>query len=292
MTSSRILINPSHISATDRSIQYGDACFTSMYVENGKILLLPAHIARLQEACTRLAIAFSDWLLLQTELAKLAHELTGPSVIKILISRGSGGRGYRPPVLVQPLCIISSHLALPILPVPKVESLGVSSIELHKEHWSGGIKHNNRLAQVLARDSEITKTRSTHSHVDAGEDLILEYEEVLMCNQHGHVVEASSANVFYNIDGVWYTPPMHDYGVKGVMRNAWMLHLQQRGINVNETYHHLDLLVHAQSVLLSNAVRGVRPVAELHLRGKVYSYNTVSEKDTIAEFIRGAMQSS
>lgn len=290
MTRSHILINPTHISATDRSIQYGDACFTTMYVEHHKVLLLTAHITRLQQACTTLAIAFSDWLMLQTELAKLAHELRGPSVIKILISRGSGGRGYRPPAVAQPLCIISSHRALPILPVRSVESLGVSSIKLPKEHWSGGIKHNNRLVQVLAREHEINQAKA--SDLYTVQDLGVEYEEVLMCNPYGHIVEASSANVFYNIAGVWYTPPMHDYGVKGVMRDAWMSYLQQHGIIVNEAYHHIDMLVHAHSVLLSNGARGVRPVAELYLHGKVYSYTTDSETEMITEFVRSAMAAS
>jgi 4-amino-4-deoxychorismate lyase len=286
MADSQILINPSHVSASDRSIQYGDACFTTMYAEDGKILLLPAHIARLQAACSALSIAFSDWLLLQTELAKLASEIENPRVIKIVLSRGSGGRGYQPPVLQQTLCIISTHLANPILPIVCVERIGLSKVELQKEQCFGGIKHNNRLPQVLARQQNMSIA------LDKGQEneLNINNEDVLMCNEYGHVIEASSANIFYEIDGVWYTPPMDTYGVKGIMRDAWMSNLYQRGIIVNQNYHHQSMLAHAQSVLLTNAVRGVRPVHELRVGCQVYQLETHKHLSMIDEFITQAIE--
>jgi 4-amino-4-deoxychorismate lyase len=159
-------------------------------------------------------------------------------------------------------------------------------VELQKEQCFGGIKHNNRLPQVLARQQNM----SMASGADQEQGLSVNHDDVLMCNQFGHLIEATSANIFYEIDEVWYTPPMNTYGVKGIMRDAWMSNLHQRGIIVNQSYHHLSILAYAQSVLLTNAVRGVRPVNELHMGDDVYQFETQRHLGAISHFITQAME--
>lgn len=258
MRNSLILVNPAVIPTNDRSIQYGDASFSTMYASSGHISLLPAHIKRLQVACEKLNITFADWPMLQSVLAKLAAAEQRPCVIKIIISRGSGGRGYQPPETQFPRCIISTHAAKAMQDWDDIELLKVSQIKLPIHDALEGVKHNNRIAQVMAKQ-EVKE---------------LACDDVLMCDSKAHVIEASSANVFYRLAGCWYTPPLNNGGVKGVMRDAFIEYLRSKAIFVNYASHHVDQFCGAQHVLLSNAVNGLRQVRSLEYRGSMHFFSS------------------
>ena len=63
------------LAVNDRATQFGDGCFTTARVVNGRVQLLPAHITRLQSACQRLAIPFELWSTLSDEMMMLAQRL-------------------------------------------------------------------------------------------------------------------------------------------------------------------------------------------------------------------------
>lgn len=81
------------LAASDRATQFGDGCFTTACIIDGEIPLFAAHLERLQDACQKLLISFENWSELQNEMKMLAKgHVRG--VLKVIISRGSGGRGY------------------------------------------------------------------------------------------------------------------------------------------------------------------------------------------------------
>ncbi|MFC4699277.1 aminodeoxychorismate lyase [Glaciecola siphonariae] len=268
MPNSEILINPANITLSDRSVQYGDASFTSAYAQNGQVVLFDEHMQRLKHACEVLNIEFDDWTGLQRVLKELASSGEQIQVLKVLISRGSGGRGYEAPKPQQTRCIITRFSGEPMHGLADVETLGVSDVPLPSHIGMTEIKHNNRLAQVIAR------SRSTN----------MGCEEVLMCNESGQVIEASSANIFYRLNGAWHTPPLHRYGVRGVMRDAFIAHLSQQGIYVNQATHHIRQFSDVECVLLSNAVKGIRAVKTLVLNSKKHALN-VNADELIKPFL-------
>ncbi len=81
------------LAVSDRATQFGDGSFTTARIVDGNICHLEAHLQRLQVACEKLRIAFSHWATLRQEMTMLAtgHD---SGVLKVIISRGSGGRGY------------------------------------------------------------------------------------------------------------------------------------------------------------------------------------------------------
>ena len=81
------------LAVTDRATQFGDGSFTTARIVEGRVQQLAAHIGRLQLACERLSIAFSDWQILAQEMSALASEQRD-GVLKVIISRGPGGRGF------------------------------------------------------------------------------------------------------------------------------------------------------------------------------------------------------
>ncbi len=94
------------LAVNDRSVQFGDGCFTTARIVRGRVQLLSAHLARLQKACEQLFIPYDDWALLAQEMAHLAQPHQD-GVLKVIITRGAGGRGYSAAGCVNPVRILS-----------------------------------------------------------------------------------------------------------------------------------------------------------------------------------------
>ena len=140
------------LAVNDRSVQFGDGCFTTARIFRGRVQLLSAHLARLQKACEQLFIPYDDWALLAHEMAHLAQPHQD-GVLKVIITRGAGGRGYSAAGCVNPVRILS------VSPWPehylrwREEGISVtlSPVRLGRNPSLAGLKHLNRLEQVLIR---------------------------------------------------------------------------------------------------------------------------------------------
>lgn len=231
------------ISAVDRGFAYGDGVFETMRAHRGGVPWWGAHWARLMRGATRLRMALPDEALVRTEVERLAGN-SDDAVLKLIVSRGSGGRGYAPPADATPTWVLSRY------PVPSAVgheglTLRWCDTRLAIQPALAGIKHCNRLEQVLARAE--WDDASVH--------------EGLMRSTDGDVVCATAANLFVLKAGRWMTPPVDRCGVEGVCR-AWVLdHLDAAETRLNVT----DVEA-ADALFLCNAVRGILTVARLGTR--------------------------
>lgn len=248
--------------ASDRAIQFGDGCFTTACILDGTVMLLAAHLRRLLVACTTLLIAFDDWGALEREMTMLAAGHSR-AVLKVIISRGSGGRGYSG---------MNCHESSRILSVSAYPqhydcwrkqgiSLALSPVRLGRNPLLAGIKHLNRLEQVLIR-SHLEQT-------DADEALVLDSE--------GWVTECCAANLFWRKDNVVYTPRLDQAGVNGIMRQFCIRKLAQSSFQVVETNAREEALRHADEVVVCNALMPIVPV-------RAYGDNTLSSR-ALFEFL-------
>lgn len=231
------------VPADDRGIAYGDGVFETLRAWGGGIPLWERHWARLARGCERLGIALSPRDRVERELADL---LAGAedAVARLVVTRGSGGRGYSPGSATAPRRILMRFP--PPAATGPLATVVVRDLRLPRDPRLGGIKHLNRLHQVLAR-----------AEVDArGAD------EGLCLDDAGAVVCACSANVFARIDGAWVSPDPGAAGVEGVCRAA-VLADPTFGPQVAVAAIDAAALRRADALFLSNAVRGVVPVASL-----------------------------
>lgn len=114
-----------------------------------------------------------------------------------------------------------------------------------------GLKHLNRLEQVLAR-AEWQDT---------------EHAEGLMLDQAGRVIEGVFSNLFLVRDGVLITADLKRCGVAGVMRAELLFQAVSLGISTQITDIPLEQLQWADEVFVCNSVYGIWPVrayAALH----------------------------
>ena len=198
------------VAADDRGLAYGDGLFETLLVHEGRAVWWDAHWRRLRWGAERLRIALPDERVVAAEASDLIEGMTH-GVLKCVLTRGSGGRGYAPPAEAEPMLVLSLHAPPAATPSQGLEVRWCDT-RLALQPALAGIKHLNRLEQVLAR-------------AEWNED----YDEGLMLDMQGRVVAATAANVFVRRDGQWLTPPVAECGIAGVARR-WMLDTDERVI--------------------------------------------------------------
>lgn len=226
----------------DRGFAYGDGLFETMRAQRGDVPWWEAHWARLKRGAHRLGIALPSESRARAETGALLDGAGG--VLKLIVSRGSGGRGYAPPINATPCWVLSRHDLPPASPREGL-TLRWCDTRLALQPALAGIKHCNRLEQVLARNEW------REQGVDASA-----VHEGLMRSTAGDVVSATAANLFVLKDGQWRTPPVDRCGIAGVCR-AWTL----QASGAKEMRLDVTDVEAADAVFLCNAVRGILPVA-------------------------------
>lgn len=230
------------IDPRNRGLAYGDGLFETMRVHRGGVPLWPRHLTRLREGAQRLGLQLPSVEFIEARVAD-ATGGCGAGVLKLLLTRGEGGRGYAPPVDAPSMWLLSLH------PLPASDQSGLRVLwcdtRLAGQPALAGIKHCNRLEQVLGR-AEVER---------AGHD------EGLMRDMAGKAICATAANLLVLRDGRWLTPSVDACGVAGVLR-GWLL---EQGLADIATLAPEDV-ESAQAVALSNAVRGILPISMLDAR--------------------------
>lgn len=240
------------IAADDRGLAYGDGLFETIRVHAHRMLLAEAHLARLARGADKLGIP-CDLDSIRHWLAAAVASAAPEAVLKLVLTRGSGGRGYRPPENPAPTCIISTH-ALPELPAAVLQTGAAAFLcrqRLAHQPELAGIKHLNRLEQVLA-------SREFAFHHAAFEGLMADHGDLL--------VEATRSNVFVSLDGKWLTPDLSRCGILGVMRQHLLDHFAG-AVQVADIP--LQDLRRADEVFVANSVFGVVPLTRVELADTV-----------------------
>ncbi len=229
------------VAPDDRGLAYGDGLFETMRVHAGAVPWWDAHWSRLSLGAARLSIGLPDAGQARAEAGSLFDD-GAHGVLKLLLTRGGGARGYAPIDGAEPSWMLARHP----LPAPAASARAIwCDTRLALQPALAGIKHCNRLEQVLARAECVA----------AGAD------EGLMCDGEGTVVSATSANLFVLRDGRWLTPPIDRCGVAGTCRAILLPALDAREQRLQR-----GDVDRADAVFLCNAVRGILPVARLGAR--------------------------
>jgi 4-amino-4-deoxychorismate lyase len=243
--------HPAMIDSRDRGLAYGDGLFETLRVgADGRIPLWTWHQQRLVAGARTLGIPAPDAAQLEQALAQARVQLQGPGLIKLMLTRGVGGRGYLPPADAQPALLWQTGQ----LPVWSEQDrrdgivMGLCSQPLQRDPFAG-LKHLNRLAQVQAR-TEVARQG---------------WQEGLLLSSRREPLEATAMNLFARFDSGWWTPDLSaaNAGVAGVMRQWLIEDLVLRGESVQSDLLPLSQLRHARGLFLVNSVVGLLPVRKL-----------------------------
>jgi 4-amino-4-deoxychorismate lyase len=277
------------VSVTNRGFAYGDGLFATIKISDGHPQFLSEHLQRIRRDCVRLNINLDNVALEREIISLLSAQLmstptrflTTPTqfltthnrgILKVVITRKSNNqRGYA----AAPRAAGERFLLFyPLQPTDDVRARDGVAVHLCRQHLSeqhalAGIKHLNRLEQVLARaewfDSAIA--------------------EGLMLDGAGRLIEGTMSNVFLVRSGCVTTPRLHRCGVVGVLRTVIMQQLSARCAPVVEDDLTLDDLYAADEVFLSNSVIGIWPVRKIECIHKAVGDVTIAFQTELNQLI-------
>lgn len=244
-----VLVNGSPdlgVSPMDRGLAYGDGVFRTLRLEGGEPRWWPDHLAKLADDCRQLGMAAPERTALEQDLAWIGARMPD-AVVRLSVTRGTGPRGYCPPELSFPTRIATAS-PLPTFPDPVLSTgacLRVCQLRLSQQPRLAGIKHLNRLENVLAR------MEWTDPDIDEG----------LLLDQEGWVISGVMSNLLVKLDGEWLTPVLDRNGVAGVARARLLARWP-----IRETRLDLAAVHRSDAVLLMNSLVQLRWVARLEGR--------------------------
>lgn len=233
-----------HLGLNNRGLAYGDGLFETIAVRSGQPQLLDRHLQRLQAGCQRLAL-LADAQQVRDEVLAYAAAM-GEGVLKLILTRGDSPRGYAADPHAPARRILQAS-ALPSYPAAHSD-VGVQLFpcitRLAEQPLLAGLKHLNRLEQVLARNEW------------QGAD----FAEGLMCDTQGRVIEGVYSNLFMVRAGTLLTADLSRCGVAGTLRAELLEQARDMGIDVKVCDLTLQDLAGADEVFVCNSVYGIWPV--------------------------------
>lgn len=232
--------------AQDRGLHYGDGLFETLRVRGGRIRHEADHRARLADGCRRLSIAVDLDRTWSTARDVAAQQ--GEATLRLQVTRGDAvQRGYTPTGQEVARTLLSVFPALVAGELPTQVAVCTLQATLGENPLLAGLKHCNRLEQVLGR----LELQSRGGF------------EGLMGSSSGLLVSGTMSNVFLALDGELVTPAIDRCGVAGVMRTAVLRQAQAQGIIVHVAALPMAALARCTGLALSNARMGLVPAHTL-----------------------------
>ncbi len=234
------------VDVSDRGFALGDGLFETIAIRDGAPRFWRAHADRLLDGCRRLAIPAPP-------IAELAHELervragASSGTARITVSRGPGPRGYAPPSEPAPTRVVAFYPATTASPHKTGFTLRWCETRLALQPLLAGLKHLNRLEQVLAR----------------GEWNDPAIDEGIMLATDGRVVECVMSNLFLVVDHTLVTPALDECGVSGVMRRQVLEAARRSEIETEVRRVEPEEVERASAVFVTNALRGMVAVERI-----------------------------
>ncbi len=249
---SRIIINgvaTQYLSVMDRGLHYGDGIFETIACVENNLQFWQQHMLRMATSADKLGLAFPGEQNFLHDIHSLLAAASAPEncVIKLMLTRGIGDRGYRIPAHTNACrMVMASDWPWHIKAITEQGArVRLCATQVSINPQLAGIKHLARMENVLARNE--------------WQD---EFDEGLMSDLHGYIIEGTMSNLFASRDGVLYTPSLQHSGIDGIMRQQVMAIARQQGLEVQEVKLRQADLLTMDELMLSNSLIGVCSVRE------------------------------
>jgi len=246
----------SKASIFNRNTQFGDGLFETCLVENKKLLFWSNHFERMKLGCDRLKISMIDETLWLSDIKKAFSLMKIDNcIVKLVLSRGESLRGYSYKDNIRPIRItIVSELKKNNQ--DKAFSLEFCNSGYNSNPKLAGIKHCNRLEQVIAR---------------AG----IKVDDGIMLDENENVVSVTQGNIFCIQGNRLITPNLDKCGIEGTRRAVILKIAVDLGFDINIKNLSVEELLRSDEVFISNSIQGVGPVNQIE--DFVYSKHKITE---------------
>jgi len=235
---------------TDRGFMYGDGLFETLRIVNGRPFRLAQHLERMRRGADFLKIKrpFSTEQLQQFAGQLIKKNQMRDAILRVVLTRGPGERGYTPGAGGQPTVAMSLHTAPPLdVENPICWRLVTSALRIPTGDPLASFKTLNKLAHVMARLEALEQ----------------QAHEALLLNTNGEAAEAASGNLFWVARGRVCTVPADSGVLPGVTRAAVLEICQTLGLPADQRVIKPEGLRKSEGIFITQSVFGVVPVTAL-----------------------------
>lgn len=241
------------------AFRYGYGLFETMLVQDSKIALKQYHWERLYAGLKTLMIELPVLLTpeyLEEQVLKTVVKNKLAHLCRVRLQIYTGGGGLFGTGNTHPGYVIESF---PL----DATTLGFNENGLVAGIATGLTKSRDTLSNLKSCNALIYAMAAQHAKTN-------KWNDALILNSDGHIIEGSIANLFWAKDGQLYTSPLSDGCVAGIMRRHIMQH-----VPVTQQSLSLPELLQADEVILTNAIKRLRWVK--NIGDKQYSYKTAKK---------------
>lgn len=243
-------ISSEYLSVLDRGLHYGDGLFETIACVDGKLQFWNEHLERMQNGAKQLGIDFSTIDNFSHDVQSMLEKFSiNNCVIKLMLTRGQGERGYQYPSPQNPtrMVIIGDLPHYPDEYLSQGIKARLCQHTVSNNARLAGIKHLNRLDNVLARNEWKN-----------------EYQEGIMLDNSGYIIEGTMSNVFAVKNNQLYTPSLTHSGVNGIIRGQILSIAQEQGIETSIVEITEEELLNMDEIFICNSIIGIWPVEYLN----------------------------
>jgi len=231
----------------NRSFKYGDGLFESIRIINGLPYNLSVHLDRLKRGARVLEYNIPENFNLafvenQIRLICQRNEITAGGRVRINIFR-SGEGTFFPTTNDFDMLVTVTGLDENLFSLNKEGLL----VDVYKDMY----KHNDIMANYKTANAMVYVMAANYARKH-------NFDDCLILDSKGKVLEACSSNIFLVSNGVLYTPPLEDGCVGGTMRMTIINAALESKRTVYESPISLQHLLMADELFLTNAIKGVQ----------------------------------
>ncbi|MCA1763493.1 MAG: aminotransferase class IV [Flavobacteriales bacterium] len=255
---------PSNFALNNRAFRLGDGFFETIRIHSGKVHNWSGHYARLMACCSRLKITVPDVFssdFLEECIKSLLRKNGISEGGRVRMTCYREGTGTYRPTSNRLGFLIEAH------PLPynrfKINDSGVS-VGVYR----GMTKEFSDTSRFKMLGNQVYIQASIWAQEN-------NFHDALIVNPRGHIIEATSSNLFLIKDKNLYTPSLEDGCVGGVMRMSLINAALAGGMNVFESELNEANLLEADEIFITNSISGIQWVGAF--KNKRY-YHKLSDK--------------
>lgn len=260
----------------DRGLAYGDGLFETIAIIEGMAHNWDLHFKRLFLGSKQLKIKIPEETTLFNGFKQLLVSTKKSTfIIKIIITRGEGGKGYQCPenTSSQWIMMVNSWPEYPASFYLKGINAQQSDFKLSVQPFLAGIKHLNRLEQVIAKQA-----------------LADEYQEALLSNTDNFLIEGISSNLYFVENGLLCLPSLEQCGISGTIRTQILNLCAKLDIKFQIADFTIENIYNCDEIFYSNSIIGLWPVKNIDFcnrKNKTFQPGSIYRK--LAKVINGQL---
>jgi branched-chain amino acid aminotransferase len=223
--------------AKNKAFRFGEGLIETMLWSNGSIRLFRLHMERLMRSLDIIGFPALDEEEFLHDIHKTISANKDPEAAIVRAQFFMNLEDVTLHYLIENLPFVHK------LPTEKV-TIGITQKAVKCPDSISHLKTSSRIQYIIAKKDADDKG----------------WNDALLLNAKGNIVEGTISNVFIVVGNNIYTPPLNEGCIDGVMRKYLVKNGSIDHLSITEKQLDVTMLQQADEIFLTNAIKGVQPV--------------------------------